>query len=166
MPMTKHLLTGSLLLLGFWARGQSVMPDVVASAGDFFANSQGMIQWTIGEPMSETYGNTNNFLKQGFHQTGIDPVGIDEQVIGNLSLFPNPASDQVTLQFDAESSGLYTVEIYNALGQQMSSRQLNVVAGGFRHDIAVRDYSDGIYFVTVRKVGSNASTSFRVNKVS
>lgn len=116
--------------------------------------------------MSETYANANNFLTQGFHQTFIDPSGINEQVIGNLSLFPNPSSDQVTLQFDAESNGLYIVEIYNALGQQLSSRQLNVVAGGYRHEIAVRDYTDGIYFVTVRKVGTNASTSFRVNKVS
>lgn len=164
--MTKHVLTGSLLLLGLWARGQSVMPDVVASAGDFFSNSQGMIQWTIGEPMSETYANANNFLTQGFHQTGIDPVGIEQQVIGNLSLFPNPSSDQVTLQFDAESSGTYTVEIYNALGQQLSSRQLNIMPGGYRHDITVRDYTDGIYFVTVRKVGTDATASFRVNKVS
>ncbi|MCA6362463.1 MAG: T9SS type A sorting domain-containing protein [Bacteroidetes bacterium] len=164
--MTKHMLTGSLLLLGLWARGQSVEQNVLSSSGDFFSNSQGMIEWTLGEPMSETYGNATNFLTQGFHQTMLDPNSVPEQVIGNLSLFPNPSSDQVTLQFDAESSGVYTVEIYNALGQQLSSRQLNIMPGGYRHEITVRDFTDGIYFVTVRKVGTDASASFRVNKVS
>ncbi|MCU0435134.1 MAG: T9SS type A sorting domain-containing protein [Bacteroidia bacterium] len=164
--MTKQVLTGSLLLLGLWARGQSVEQNVLSSAGDFYSNSQGMIEWTLGEPMSETYGNANNFLTQGFHQTMLGPNSVPEQVIGNLSLFPNPASDQVTLQFDAESNGVYTVEIYNALGQQLSSRQLNIMPGGYRHDITVRDFADGIYFVTVRKVGTDATASFRVNKVS
>lgn len=165
--MQKTLLTGLLLLSLTAVKAQTVVPDVLASSGDFFSNSSGMIQWTIGETMVETYTTTGNFLTQGFHQTFIDPNGVaEQQVIGNLTLFPNPASDQVSLQFDGESSGAYIVEVYNALGQLMNSQQVSVALGGYRHDIVVRDFADGIYFVTVRKVGTEAASSFRINKVS
>ena len=47
---------------------QSISPDVVAAAGDYFSNGTISISWTLGEVATETIGNGTYTLTQGFQQ--------------------------------------------------------------------------------------------------
>ncbi len=116
--------------------------------------------------MGETYSSAGNFVTQGFQQPNDSITGIVEQNTTTMTLFPNPATDQLTLDFGQEGNGNYQVEVFNALGQQMSAQQITVGGGNSRFQIPVTGYADGIYFVRVRKSGSNVVTSFKINKVS
>lgn len=159
-----------LLILGFvagsfvFAKAQSISPDVIATAGEFYSNASGSISWTLGEPMGETYTSANNILTQGFQQpwdfgTGLPgaPLPVDADV------FPNPTADAVSLQFDNTSTGLYVIEVYNALGQQMSSAQFTATPSA-RATVSLAEYSNGIYFITVRKVDGTESSTFKITK--
>jgi hypothetical protein len=42
--------------------------EVISNAGEHYENDNGSISWTIGEPVIETLGSSNNYLTQGFHQ--------------------------------------------------------------------------------------------------
>lgn len=61
---------------------QSVSPEVVSSAGDYYENGNVSLSWTLGEIATETYTNGNVILTQGFQQPfGITIHGIDLDVL-------------------------------------------------------------------------------------
>lgn len=162
--MKKTLLFLSISASSFCA-GQSVSPDVIASAGEYYSNANGSISWTLGEPMGETYSQTNNIITQGFQQlwdfgthavTG-DPV--------NAEVYPNPTADLVNFQFSDDANGQYIIEVYNTLGQQLKASTFNATPSS-KATISLFDYSDGIYFITVRKSDGTQSSTFRITKNS
>lgn len=165
--MKKVLLSAFVLVGASYAlRAQSIAPDVIATAGDYYANASGSISWTMGEPMGETYGNSNNMVSQGFQQPwDLFTYVVVENPI-NVGLFPNPATDFVTLEFGADAAGTYTVDVFNALGQQMSAQQVTAGNGSTRFEIPMNGFADGIYFVSIKKNGSEAVSTFKVNKIS
>lgn len=144
---------------------QSLSPQVVSSAGDFFSNASGSVSWTLGEPMGETYSQTSNILTQGFQQPddfGTDVIG-DDPV--NAEIYPNPTADVVNLQFGTDVNGQYLIEIYNTLGQQLRSVTYTASPSS-QTAVSLADYSDGIYFITVRKADGTQTSTFRVTKNS
>ncbi len=116
--------------------------------------------------MGETYTSANNILTQGFQQPwdfgtsvtpGLSPV--------NADLFPNPTNDVVNIQFGNNSNGLYVIEVYNTLGQMLSATQYTASPSA-RTTVSLFNYSDGIYFITVRKVDGPETSTFKINKNS
>ncbi len=159
-----------LLIMGFvagfcvFAKAQSVSPDVIASAGEFYSNASGSISWTLGEPMGETYTSANNILTQGFQQpwdfgtsvtSGSTPV--------NADVFPNPTADFVNLQFGDHSNGQYVIEVFNTLGQQLSASQYAATPSA-RTTVSLADYANGVYFITVRKIDGTETSTFKITK--
>lgn len=61
---------------------QSVSPEVVSSAGDYYEGANGSLSWTLGEIATETYSNGTNILTQGFQQPfTVTLAGIDLDVL-------------------------------------------------------------------------------------
>lgn len=159
-----------LFVAGFIAsagllRAQSVTPEVISSAGDYFANTNGSVSWTLGEPMGETYVSSNNFLTQGFQQPWDFGTVINGNQPVNAEVYPNPTTDVVFLQFSNESSGLYIIEIFNPLGQLLKSTAFTATASA-RTSVSLHDYSDGVYFITVRKNDGTETSTFRITKTA
>ncbi|HTF05871.1 MAG TPA: T9SS type A sorting domain-containing protein [Bacteroidia bacterium] len=154
------VLSSSLII-----NAQSIAPQVIASAGEFYSNISGSVSWTLGEPMGETYASTNNMLTQGFQQpddfgTGISSIpGVDADV------YPNPTADAVMLQFDDKANGLYIIEVFNTLGQQMSSTQFTATPSA-KTTVNLVGFADGIYFITVRKADGSETSTFKITKNS
>jgi hypothetical protein len=166
--MYKKNLSAAAVALCFTAvsQAQSIAPSVVSSGGDFFSNSQGMIAWTVGEPMTETYSSASNFVTQGFHQPLDSITSIGEPGIPvNASVYPNPTTDFVNIQFGEDVSGLFVIDVYNALGQRMQTEQFSASASG-RTQINLSGYATGVYFIQVRAVNGKANTTFKITKNS
>jgi hypothetical protein len=163
--MKKSLLAGLLVLSGFALKAQSVSPDVISAGGDFFSNLSGSVSWTLGEPMGETFSSTNNFLTQGFQQpwdfgtmlTGSDPV--------NAEVYPNPTSDFVYLQFGDHAGGSYVIEVFNTLGQQLSSQNFTATPSA-KATVSLTNFADGIYFISVKKADGTQTSTYRITKNS
>lgn len=66
----------------------------------------------------------------------------------NVSLYPNPAKDILTISFDKEDYALYSVEIADVLGKTLLSKN-----DGFE-SIHVSFLHSGIYFITLKKSGT------------
>jgi hypothetical protein len=166
--MYKKTLTATALALclSAMAQAQSIAPSVISSGGDFFSNSAGMIEWTVGEPMIETYSASSFFITQGFHQPEDVNSSIGETGIPvNASVYPNPTADFVNIQFGEDVSGLFVIDIYNALGQRMQTEQFSAFASG-RKQINLTGYAAGVYFIQVRAVNGKANTTFKITKNS
>ncbi len=160
------LVLGAVISFCGYTQAQSVSPDVIASAGDFYSNASGSISWTLGEPMGETYTSANNILTQGFQQpwdfgTAVAPG----QTPVNADAFPNPTNDIVNIQFGDNSSGLYVIEVFNTLGQNVTAVQFTATPSS-RTSVSLYDFADGVYFITVRKADGTETSTFKINKNS
>lgn len=75
---------------------------------------------------------------------------------GKIVVYPNPASDDVTLLLDTKATEAATLNIYNALGQVVTSATLP--AGQKLYNTNIGGYAHGIYTVVVR-TGNSVLTS-------
>jgi len=75
-------------------------------------------------------------------------MGINDHAIGNIhfNLFPNPASNIVTLNIDNERNTDLILNIYNAIGTLVKSEMLKQN----KRQINVGDLSKGIYLVEIK----------------
>jgi hypothetical protein len=71
----------------------------------------------------------------------------DELVIAKnkLSIYPDPATDNITLSFEQSHNKAMQLSIYNAAGQLVLSKPLNAYGDAYR--VNVESLSSGVYFV-------------------
>jgi len=93
-----------ILLLSFWCIGVLAQPhEVVSASGASFKQSSGYITQTIGELITTTLVSPGEILTQGFLQTGLPKswqVPVENIPDFEMSVFPNPVHDLLTMQVD------------------------------------------------------------------
>jgi len=70
----------------------------------------------------------------------------------NLALFPNPASDQTTLQYNLPYRAEVKIEIFNIMGKKMMEIPCREMLPGYRREtIDIKEFSrgDGLYYIRV-----------------
>ncbi|TND08427.1 MAG: subtilisin-like serine protease [Bacteroidetes bacterium] len=89
-----------------------------------------------------------------------DLIGITEQSsnLSDVSLYPNPASNNAVLNVNINKGDAYTVEISNLLGQSMISSKHQMGAGNNTVNLNTSALAPGVYFVTVANSESKIST--------
>lgn len=81
---------------------QEVERSVVATAGAHLVSNEVQWSYTIGQAVSGTSGQAENYVTQGFQQADIEIVlGFDFQPKVLMKVYPNPASEWVTLETSA-----------------------------------------------------------------
>lgn len=79
-------------------------------------------------------------------------TNIEDAVSGSsqVSVFPNPASDYLDLEYELLKSGLLSYEIIDVMGRKISSMNLGIQSAG-KHNttINVEPLMSGIYFIKV-----------------
>jgi hypothetical protein len=100
-------------------------------------------------------GNTTN---GGAYLAG--SVGINENsLLTSESLFPNPASERLTVEFTLTESRKVTIKICNELGQESEiSQQIQGLQGGNTAQLNINELAEGIYFARIIVDGNLIST--------
>jgi len=70
--------------------------------------------------------------------------------------YPNPASSVVNFDYNLNPSDKASVSVYNLLGQEVMSQQVNSLQGSL--SLSVADLNDGIYFCNLFVNGSAVKT--------
>jgi hypothetical protein len=95
-----------------------------------------------------TTGNTNTGLheiphvKDGSQDTGDPSVG--------FAVYPNPATDQLNVEFDSAMPGEGDMSLTDMKGQLIQSYKINMKAGHNHSSYKLSGVSTGIYFLTIR----------------
>ncbi len=74
-----------------------------------------------------------------------------------VNLFPNPATNSVTLKFNVSKAAKATVKIYNAIGQEVSNFDNQSIINGTCLNVNLSNYQRGIYFVNASIDGKTYS---------
>ena len=158
-----------LLLLPLFSVAQSLSPTVIASYGKWSDNGGFTLSATSGEMMIETFTSSNNFLTQGFQQPEKTNVGV-QQLIDNgmtVTVFPNPTSDLVTVNLEAENAEGYAAVMYDVLGRMLAlpgTLERNYTQ--LRQTFNLSQLPSATYFVSIINAQGEIKHSFKIQKIS
>lgn len=162
-------------MLSVWAMSQSVTPQVLASAGNFFTNAQAgaSLSFTFGEiALVQTFSNQNYHLTQGFQQPNFNLVGLeDEQFVELFEVFPNPASDFLNVRYQLRHPGLVTLRLFSLNGVEVMPLYEDRYGSGLREEaFDIQGIAQGMYFLRVEYKapgkGIDHISHFKINVIN
>jgi len=98
--------------------------ELISSACATGKSSQFEMNWSIGETITETFSSTQLIMNQGYHQSVISVIESGEEFTQNhtISIYPNPTSDKVFINFENFSNAKIT--LFDVNGRVVFSRVL------------------------------------------
>lgn len=85
----------------------------------------------------------------------IDPVGVAESFINEISLYPNPARELLNIELYSEKDANINIHIVNQIGQIVVNRSENLSSGNNKITINTSDLQNGYY--TVKLISADGS---------
>jgi len=95
-----------------------------------------------------------------YTQINILSVGIFENNIVGLRIFPNPAHSQLNIEFSIDEVQNIVIELYNQIGQIIWRDNLNKFNGHYAKSLAIEHLNSGVYLLRITN-----ETSISTNKV-
>lgn len=105
----------------------------------------GSISITSANPHVNGINFTQNSTSIKPGTTAVANVAAGTQTV---SVFPNPTTGKLLIQWDASAAKTATVNVTNIAGQVVYSTQLNI-NGAQRSEINLSTLSDGLYFMNI-----------------
>jgi hypothetical protein len=77
-----------------------------------------------------------------------EPLAIsDELNTGELYLYPNPADEQIRLEFEGVESAKVSIYVIDISGKIIRSDVMNNMSGRVTWELDIKEYENGVYFV-------------------
>jgi hypothetical protein len=86
----------------------------------------------------------NSETSSCFNSTSVESINKE-----GLSVYPNPTNSDITIEFESSINSDIKIGVYNTLGREVFSQQINSFSGQFKQEIDLKDFSEGIYIVNV-----------------
>ncbi|MGB5462787.1 MAG: T9SS type A sorting domain-containing protein [Aureibaculum sp.] len=133
--------------------------EVIASQGNSYSNASASIDFTIGEVVIATLSNTGNTLTQGFHQTNLTVLAIEDFDINyQARVFPNPTQD--LFQVEIQNFEGLNFKMYDIQGRQLSKEKLNSI----NTTINTTPYAKGLYLLVILSENNQLLKTYRIIK--
>ena len=148
-----------LYLFLFFVPILTLSQEVVSTSGDYFSNTNGSLAFTIGEIAIETLTSGSNSVTQGFHQTNVSVLSVNE-IDTNLviEVYPNPTSG--ILQVSMNDFTNKTYKLYDITGRLIIGNPLTKVLS----EINLSSYAGGIYILAVYQENNKKIQTYRIIK--
>lgn len=87
-------------------------------------------------------------------------IGINEQVqsFGSVSVYPNPANEQVNLTINMVQSNSVSITLFNTIGQAVLVENRELASGNNLVQLNTSSLPAGVYFVNVTAAGSTTTS--------
>ena len=160
MNKNLFLLVTGLFLLGSTVYGQTIQNSVVSSAAGSASAGNVKMDYTIGETVIETFSAGGNTLTQGFHQTNLTLVAIENvELFAEISVYPNPTSEFVNLDIPA-GYNMLDISMYDVQGKLLRTK--TNASGLVTFD--VNDLATGTYYLQVINTKNKELKTFKLIK--
>lgn len=153
----------SLLLLGFDVEYSNAQ-QVVSSSGATITSSGGSLSYSVGQLVYHAYAGSNGSIGEGVQQSIVISVVTEPVVAGikniniDLSVYPNPVTDWVTLDIE-NFDGHLTASLFDLNGIKLKAYPIN----GHQTIMDINDLKASIYLLRVNSDSGHLKT-FRIIK--
>lgn len=165
----KYFSLFTLLLLPLILPAQSISPSVIASWGNYSNNGGYSLSATSGEMMTQTFIAGSNILTQGFQQPDDKDVSVQQLVDDGLiiKIFPNPTSDLVTVNLEADNAENYFAVMYDLLGRTLAlPGTLDRSHTQLQQTFNLSQLPSATYFICIINAQGEINHSFKIQKIS
>ncbi len=102
-------------------------------------------------------------------RTDGETLATDEQEVevfaeSALKLYPNPASNALTVEYVSATEGDVWMIVYNLSGQRVLQQQTTAVTGGNKQTINTESLSSGVYVLQINNGGQIQHIKFTINQ--
>jgi len=152
--MKRNILIIVMTLLGLSVGAQQIKQEVIASAGGYNKSQDNSItiSWTLGETIIPTFTSQDGslILTHGFQQKLIITT-VDENLeeLVQVTIYPNPASEIINIQFEKAVDKEILVYLLDAQGKLVRTDQIEATV--IDKKINVQDLPAGIYYIRLTK---------------
>jgi len=136
--------------------------QAIASAGGSGAAGGYKVDWTLGEPVIETFRGSGHILTQGLHQTNIITTSLPEREVPGLAVrvYPNPVGDRLMIEVVRTEGALFRCELYDVTGHRMLQKSLDPGV----EEITMGGFAPGLYFLRVLTLEGKELTTRKIIK--
>ena len=127
-------------------------------------NGQPITAGTTAEWTANETGNYSVEVTFANGCSGLSPevfisfVGLDDLVFGEVKLFPNPTSDQITISLENTLNEKTSIQIIDQFGRLISEESIEGVSN---HSLSVNNLENGVYHIVL----SNSEQTIRLRFV-
>ncbi len=151
----------AFLTVAIFTIAQSVNPSGIATAGNYVETGNVAISYTVGQTITTTLTNGGT-LTQGFQQDSYTIVEIPEQSSQefSISIYPIPATDEITIEFNSDFQGNAKIAIIDELGRTLSEQNANTSI----NKVSLSGLSASYYFLKVSYQG--LFKTYKIQKIN
>ena len=93
-------------------------------------------------------------------------VGIEEtEMVNNVTVFPNPMTNNATVNFNIAESNVVSIVLVNAVGQVVLNENLGKLAAGIQnYALDAKELSNGLYFLNIKVGNGTITKKVTINK--
>lgn len=154
-----HIISVFIILLLLQLTLDLFCQEITASAGDFFANDNQSISFSLGEIVTETFTESNMILTQGFQQSNLTITSVDPAISSeNISLFPNPVINSMKLNITGEIANM-EFKLHNMEGKLLIRKEISDRVTYINFE----DYPSGGYLLNIIQ-NNTLVKSFHISK--
>lgn len=163
----KVLLTIILGLLSLITQAQSIQKSVLGSMGGTFSGTNIEIDFTVGDLRVDT-ASTGIWRVYSGYQHAMDTnnsIGIKEWIELKYSLYPNPTTDFVWINFTSSQDLNVFITLIDQNGKQLNNYQSFLIGKDkTQQKINLTDYPIGTYYLSLRKVNKQLIKTLKIVK--
>lgn len=122
---------------------------------------------SIGNDKISPIGNASVYISYGrwgvWFANGkrvLTGTGDAAQALEQLSLYPNPAGNELSLDFSSEKAGEGQLLVLDLMGRVVLTQKLTVLTGKNQYDLSIENLHEGSYFVRLQLPDGQASLKF------
>lgn len=132
------------------------------SAGGDASGAGGTVAYSVGQVVYTTNTGSNGSVAQGVqHAYEIFSVGIKETALNiSLTAFPNPTTENLTLQISDYTNQQLTYQLFDVQGKQLSNGQITAQ----QTQINMNSLPTATYFINVVNQENKNIQSFKIVK--
>lgn len=143
---------------------QTLTQVVNATDGGYYHQINGTLQFTIGEPIVESYSNSAVKLCQGFEQGNYSHLGLfasNTQERADINIFPNPAYTFTRISFGSCANCLYAMKLYDSQGKLILEKAINSRGADI---IDLGNFAPGIFLLNFASADNRFSKTIKLIK--
>jgi hypothetical protein len=131
---------------------------------DDYGDGTGSYSVSSGGTQLYSGGAMGSGEDRGFNVGGTSGIN-DLDLVNNVSVYPNPFSNNAQVNFNLVEAGVVSLEVYNVLGSKVISENLGEkTTGAHTTSISAQGLDAGVYMVNLLVEGSIFSTRVSIAK--
>lgn len=175
--MNKLILLSVIMcsILSFNTRAQNEQANllVTGNAGGTMQSSSYMIDFTVGEVMTDAFEGATVMLTQGFHQSELESTSTEEGIASGiedtqefqeeeLSVYPNPFKKTLNIAYSFQNELAMDISVADITGRVVLNYRDNYNSGTKQLDLSL--YPKGIYFIKFYNQENQKLRTFKIIK--